>query len=254
MLKALNKEEIRWLTKVCHVAWKVGKTPKDWQTGVIIPAYKKSDRRECTNYWRISLLILPEKVYAKYLERKCREIVEPRLENGQCGFRPGRSTTNQTFTLRQIFEKSWKYAKDVFTCFVDLEKAYDRDFWRMLQEYGIDEHLLMTMKSLYCQPEVCVNGKQSKSFHVGVGLQQGCVLSPLLFIIYVKWMNKLSRTDEWVTIGSTRLVGYFSQMIFAGFLWIWPSIRIEWLCSCLWHCWNENQHFQNWGVVCLWRR
>ena len=51
----------------------------------------------------------------------------------------------------------------------------------MLQEYGIDGHLLMAIKSLYCQPEacVCVNGKQSKSFYVGVGLRQGCVLSPL---------------------------------------------------------------------------
>jgi len=25
-----------------------------------------------------------------------------------------------------IFEKSWDYAKDVYTCFVELEKAYDR--------------------------------------------------------------------------------------------------------------------------------
>ena len=40
------------------------------------------------------------------LEKKCREIVESKLEDGQCGFRPGRSTTDQIFTLKQIFEKS----------------------------------------------------------------------------------------------------------------------------------------------------
>ena len=40
--------------------------------------------------------------------------------------RPGRSTTDQIFTLQQIFEKSWEYAKDVYTCFVDFEKAYNR--------------------------------------------------------------------------------------------------------------------------------
>ena len=36
----------------------------------------------------------------------------------------------------------------------------------------------MAIKSLFCQPEVCVrvNGKQAKSFHVGVGLRQGCEL------------------------------------------------------------------------------
>ena len=91
--------------------------------------------------------------------------MESKLENGQRGFRPGRSTTDQIFTLRQTFEKFWKYAKDVFACFVDVEKAYDRiprdKLWRVLQEYGIDGHLLMAIKSPYCQSEVCahVNGK-----------------------------------------------------------------------------------------------
>ena len=46
MLKAFNGERVRWLTRVCQVAWKLGKTPKDWQkTGVIIPIYKKGDRK-----------------------------------------------------------------------------------------------------------------------------------------------------------------------------------------------------------------
>ena len=92
--------------------------------------------------------------------------MESKLEDGQRGFRPGQSTTDQIFTLRQIFEKSWEYAKDVFACFIDLEKAYNlisRDkLWRVVQEYGIHGHLLMAIKSLYSQPEVCVrvNGKQ----------------------------------------------------------------------------------------------
>ena len=50
IFKALNGEGIRWLTRVCQVTWKLKKTPKDWQTGVIIPIYKKGDRKECTNY------------------------------------------------------------------------------------------------------------------------------------------------------------------------------------------------------------
>ena len=84
------------------------------------------DRKQCTNYRGISLFSLPGKVFAKRLERKCREILESKLEDGQCGFRLGCSTADQIFTLKQIFEKSWKYGKDLFACFVDLEKAYDR--------------------------------------------------------------------------------------------------------------------------------
>ena len=91
---------------------------------------------ECTNYQRISFLSLPGKVYANCLKRKCRKTVELKLEDDQCGFWPGHSTTDQIFTLRQIFQKSWEYAKDVFVCFADLEKAYDRvtrsKLWKVL--------------------------------------------------------------------------------------------------------------------------
>ena len=56
-------------------------------------------------------------------------------------FSSGRSTTDQIFTLKQTFEKSWEYGKDLFACFVDLEKAYDRvlrdKLWKVLQEYGV---------------------------------------------------------------------------------------------------------------------
>ena len=93
-------------------------------------------------------------MYAKCLERKCQEIVQSKVENGQCGFRPGRNTTDQIFTLRQIFKKFWEYAKDAFVCFIELEKTYDwvpRDKpWRVLQKYGIDGHLLIAMMSCYC--------------------------------------------------------------------------------------------------------
>ena len=69
----------------------------------------------------------------------------------------------------------------------------------------------MAINSLYCQSKVwvLVNGKQSKSFQDGVGLRQGCVLSYLRFIIYMNWMDKLSRTDESITIGKCKIIFLF---------------------------------------------
>jgi len=109
-------------------------------------------------------------------------------------FRPNHSTTDQIFTLKEIIEKSWEYGNDLFACSVNLEKAYDQvlqdKLWRVCKSmglYGIDGQLLIAIKSFYCQPEVCIrdNGEQSKPFYVSVGLRQECVLSPLIFIIYV---------------------------------------------------------------------
>jgi len=68
-------------------------------TVVIIHRLKKGDRTKCTSYWGILFFSLPEKIYTKCLEKRCREIFEPKLDDVQCGFRPGRSTTDQIFTL-----------------------------------------------------------------------------------------------------------------------------------------------------------
>ena len=77
--------------------------------------------------------------------------MESKLEDGQCGFRPGHSTTDQIFTLKQIFEKSWEYGKDLFACFVDLEKAYDRvsrdKLWKVLRKYRVVGQLLYGITS-----------------------------------------------------------------------------------------------------------
>ena len=233
MLKALTGEGILWLMRVCQVAWKFGKTLRDWQTGVIIPIFKKGDRKQSANYCGISLLSLPGKVYAKCLKRKCREIVESKLKNGQCGFRPGRSTTDQIFTLKQIFEKSWEHGKDLFACFVDLEKAYaqvSRDkLWKVLREYGVDGQLLRGIKSFYCRPKVCVqvNGKQSKPFHAGVGLRQGCVLSPFHCL---HELDRQMQPSWWVchiwTLQnqSSAIRWWFGSAFFHR---IWPPARIK---------------------------
>ena len=54
MLKALTGERILRLTRVCQVAWKFGKTPRDWQTGVIIPIFKKGDCKQSTQQSNIT--------------------------------------------------------------------------------------------------------------------------------------------------------------------------------------------------------
>ena len=90
MLKAINNFGVRWVTRVCQVAWKTSEVPKQWQASVLIPIYKKRRQKKCANYRGIFLLSLPEKVYAKCLEKRCREI-EPQLQDAQCGFCPGRS-------------------------------------------------------------------------------------------------------------------------------------------------------------------
>lgn len=208
MLQSMPREGILWLKRVCQVAWSSGKAPMDWQSGIVVPIFKnKGNRRDCANYRGISLLSIPGKVYSRCLETRARGIVEPQLAEGQCGFRPGRSTTDQIFTLRQVFEKAWEYNLDICACFVDLQKAYDRvprdKLWGVMREYGVNGRLLNAIKSLYERSESCVrvNGVKSRSFRVNSGLRQGCVLSPLLFITFMDRIDRRSRGGVGATVG-----------------------------------------------------
>ena len=102
-------------------------------------------------------------------------------------------------------------------CFVDLEITYDRvpwyKLWKVLREYGVDNQSFGAIKSFHRRREVCVrvNGKQSKPFRVSVGLRQGCVLPPLLFIVYMNWIGKCSQADECATIENCKI----SLLLFA---------------------------------------
>ncbi|KAK3539603.1 hypothetical protein QTP70_010243 [Hemibagrus guttatus] len=152
-LKSLDVVGLSWLTHLCNIAWRSGTVPLDWATGVVVPLFKKGDRRVCSNYRGITLLSLPGKVYSRVLERRVRPLVEPRIQEEQCGFRPGRGTLDQLYTLHRVLKGSWEFAQPVHMCFVDLEKAFNRVpcgiLWEVLWEYGVRGPLLRAVRSLY---------------------------------------------------------------------------------------------------------
>ncbi|TWW70516.1 hypothetical protein D4764_18G0013220 [Takifugu flavidus] len=84
--------------------------------------------------------------------RGVRWIVEPRIQEEQCGFRPGRGTVDQLYTLSRVFEGAWEFAQPVHMCFMDLEKAFDHVprgvLWGVLREYGVSGPLIRAVRSL----------------------------------------------------------------------------------------------------------
>ncbi|KAK3533936.1 hypothetical protein QTP70_034935, partial [Hemibagrus guttatus] len=216
-LKSLNVVGLSWLTRLCNIAWRSGTVPLDWATGVVVPLFKKGDRRVCSNYRGITLLSLPGKVYSRVLERRVRPLVEPWIQEEQCGFRPSRGTLDQLYTLHRVLEGTWEFAQPVHMCFVDLEKAFDcvprGILWEVLWEYGVHGPLLRAVRSLYNRSRslVCIASCKSDLFPVHVGPRQGCPLSPVLFIVFMDRISRRSQGLEGFRFGDHRI----SSLIFA---------------------------------------
>ena len=112
-----------------------------------------------------------------------------------CGFMSGRGTTDAIFIVRQLQEKHLAANKPLYMAFVDLEKAFDRVprdvIWWAMRKLGI-EWLVRLVQSIYkdVRSRVRVGDAYSDEFGVGVGVHQGSVLCPLLFIIVLEALSR----------------------------------------------------------------
>src|SRR6478609_2089409 len=110
--------------------------------------------------------------------------------------------------MRMICE-SLEFGNNVYICFVDFEKAFDRvnseKMMKVLQSIGVDWRDQRMISELYLNQEAVVRiaGGESDSGIIGKRVRQGCSLSPLLFSIYAEMMMKeaLENVEEGIRVG-----------------------------------------------------
>src|SRR6476661_1948384 len=97
--------------------------------------------------------------------------------------------------MRMKCERSLEFGNNVYICFVDFKKAFDRVNWekmmKVLQSIDVDWRDRRMISELYMNQEsiVRIAGGESDSGIIR-GVRKGCLQSPLLFSIYAEMMMK----------------------------------------------------------------
>ena len=123
-------------------------------------------------------------------------------------------------TLNEIVQGRLRECKHNYVCFLlDVQKAYDivwcEGLWVKLWEVEVKGRMWRVIKKMYevSKSAVLLEGEKLVTFNVEQGVAQGCILSPILFSIFVNdLLKELEQADLGIQLQSGKRVG---EMLFA---------------------------------------
>ena len=170
-----------------------GTVPENLKFGLVTAIFKSGDRFDPKNYRPITMSSHISKVFERVLIKALTLYLDKLgiFNEGQHGFRSGRSTTSQLLEhiqkIIQILEED--LTADVI--YLDFAKAFDKvdheTILRKLRSIGISGNLLKWLGSFLVgrRQAVAVEGYIGERKIVNSGVPQGSVLGPLLFLIHI---------------------------------------------------------------------
>jgi len=195
------------LAYICNLSLCTTTFPSDWKQAKVTPIFKEGVKSDVSNYRPISVL----SIISKILERAVHNQLYTYLTNcnilsqSQSGFRSNHSTATTLLDVSDYILSNMNDGNVTAAVFLDLKKAFDtvnhNILLSKLKSYGIGVEALSWFKSYLSNRSqvVNINSTLSDCKPINVGIPQGSILGPLLFIIYV---NSLS------DIVSSKLVMY----------------------------------------------
>ena len=167
--------------------------PSLWKQANVTPVFKKNEPSDISNYRPISLLNTIGKVLEKIVHKYVYNFLSKHqvITTLQSGFIPGDSTVNQLVDIYNTFCRALDDGKEVRAIFCDISKAFDRVLHKgllfKLQSVGISGSLLQWFTDYLHnrKQRVVIPGVSSNWSTVVVGVPQGSILGPLLFLLYI---------------------------------------------------------------------
>ena len=181
------------LADIINICFEKGMFPESMKVALVLPLHKKGDRKTLSNFRPISLLPIFSKVMEKCLKSRLQQyFTEKNVFNPvQFGYQTGISTQDAIILVMEKIYANLNNKKSSLSIFVDFSKCFDSlnigILVRKLDSYGIRGVPLALIISYLTgrKQAVIVNGVTSDFMNINIGVPQGSVLGPLLFLIYV---------------------------------------------------------------------
>ena len=115
-------------------------------------------------------------------------------------------TSEGIFCYNILAQKHLEVDQDLFTCFIDYSKAFDRvhhyQLIECLEKIGVDGKDIRIITELYWHQKAAIRLQDELSPYTSIkrGVRQGCVLSPYLFNIYTEFIFRESNDLQGICI------------------------------------------------------
>ena len=156
----------------------------------MVPIEKNPNATDCGDFRKIRLISHASKIMLSILKKRLNTKAEEYLGEDQYGFRKGCGTREAIAVMNILSECNPEHNQNVYVCFVDFEKAFDRIRWdkllEILKNIGIDWRDKKLLSELCMGQTAVVRTDDGETTPIVIGRRtwQGCPLSPLLFNIY----------------------------------------------------------------------
>ena len=193
MIKKVKNLVIPPLTKLINGSIEGNCFPDCLKVACVVPIFKRGDSDDPNNYRPISILPIVSKIYESILKEQLVKYLEERqlLTGAQFGFRAGRSTVGAAACLIDDIVDGFEAGDYSCASFLDLSKAFDcvnhSVLLRKLHMYGLCPSACRLLASYLGnrRQTVSVDGQESRPGIVNVGVPQGSILGPILFLVFI---------------------------------------------------------------------
>ena len=192
LIKNAPEEVFENIAKIINQIIETENTVDIIKKGILIPLPKPGKKKGPVKHLRpVILLSVLRKIIAISLITRCWDRLSKEITPDQAAYQPGRSTTEQVFTLKLLTEKaiiSENY--EIIILLIDMSKAFDTvnrsKLLNILKEIlNNNEMRLMDILISDVKLQVRVGAELGKEITTNIGVAQGDCLSAVLFILYL---------------------------------------------------------------------